>query len=105
MHLSQGEHERKKFPHPFCANPTEEAILTRQLEETGELPEIPWMISIQPSKLRQAIDEVEKLGRWLDQKLKGGPKRLPTEIAGCNSQEPLKGRQETAAKGERWPYR
>ena len=77
MHLSQGDHERKKFPHPFFANPTEEAILMRQLEETGEAPDIPWMISIQPLKMQQAIDEVEKLCRWLEPKLLDGPTKLP----------------------------
>jgi hypothetical protein len=66
MHLSQGEHERKKFPHPFFANPIEEAILTQQMEETGEDPGIPWMISIQPAKMLRVIDEVDKLSDWLE---------------------------------------
>ena len=49
----------------------------RQLEETGEAPDIPWMISIQPLKMQQAIDEVEKLCRWLEPKLLDGPTKLP----------------------------
>jgi hypothetical protein len=77
MHLSQGEHERKKFPHPFFANPIEEAILTQQIQETGEDPGIPWMISIEPAKMLQAIDEVEKLCDWLEPKWREGPNRLP----------------------------
>jgi len=77
MHLSQGDDERKKFPHPFFANPIEEAIFKQQQEETGEDVGIPWMISIQPDKMRQAIDEVDRLCDWLEPMWQKGPQKLP----------------------------
>ena len=76
-HLSQRDTDRKKFPMPLFAHPLERLAL----QDAGEHG-IPWMLSITPEALRQAIDEADRFCEWLESQWTSGPKAIPGAPAG-----------------------